>query len=689
MLRRNKSILTLTSVLKACACPVWMLAYGLIGDARSAAIPLGYCLCTAASLVHFARTKRFAGFRLRQGLLIFLLPLFMHVSLGGFVASSGVILWSLLGPLTFLLFQGARQSVIWFALFVLAVAGAGLAEGALSAAPTAVPAGLRTCFFAMNIITVSGIVYAAVRYFVGLLAEEQEKLARLIASSAEAFDDVTRWSTLVAAQVAEAIGADEVAVWTVEAEQMTNITGGATGAPTRDDVLVAARRKTGLQRPSDTVIPVLGLSGDVYGALVVAGRNVTWSEATRRVVDSFARHLGSALELARMRKALAEAAERRRATHEDMLRRGIDILHLCPQCSRCYDQNALRCSDDGCELSAPRPLPYRIAGRHRLIKVVGSGGMGTVYKAHDERLGRDVAVKIIKAEHFNDERIRMRFEMEARAVARIDHPGVATVYDSGELEDGSLYIVMEWLKGCDLAQLLRRCGPGTPAQVARLLRAGSAALGAAHAAGLIHRDIKPENLFLVPTPGAPGGFDVKVLDFGVVKEVSSEDRVTRTGMLIGTPMYMSPEQIHEKAVDTRSDVYSFAAVIYEALTGRRVCRSDQFAAILFDIVKYTPPPVSSFVPHTPAGVDAAIARALAKSREQRPADIVAWAASFAQALEAVPSPCRGWVLQDGGDDWAAAYLADTIEVSRERGERASTPTAATQAAVATAALPRP
>jgi serine/threonine protein kinase len=325
-----------------------------------------------------------------------------------------------------------------------------------------------------------------------------------------------------------------------------------------------------------------------------------------------------------------------------MLDRGIDLLRVCPSCWRCYDQRAEKCEADGASLQPLEALPFRIAGRYRMVRFVGEGGMGTVYRAHDERLAREVAVKVLRGEHFNNPTLRARFEHEARAVARIDHPGVIAVYDSGENEDGSLYIVMEWLSGVDLGQLLASCGPGTPREVAELLRQGAAALGAAHRAAIVHRDIKPENIFLSPAPG--GGLRVKLLDFGVAKELAGESAsLTQTGIVIGTPLYMAPEQVRGDPVGPRCDLYSFAAVAYEALCGRRVTAASDYVRILMAVVDEQPPPsISSALPDAPAEVDHAFARALAKRPDARPGDVEEWVGSFVDALERMPARAAGW-----------------------------------------------
>jgi serine/threonine protein kinase len=258
------------------------------------------------------------------------------------------------------------------------------------------------------------------------------------------------------------------------------------------------------------------------------------------------------------------------------------------------------------------------------------------------KLARDVAIKLVRPEHFGDAELRARFEREARAIARITHPGVIALFDSGELPDGTAFLVMEKLRGHDLSHYLLECGPGTPRQVASLARQAGAALAAAHAAGVVHRDVKPANLFLADDAA---GFRVKVLDFGLAKSMAHEKGLTRTGMVVGTPEYMSPEQVSGEEVDARSDVYALGAVCYEALVGRRAIRGEDLGRILANVLDAVPEPASSILPGVPAEASDALAAALAKERSLRPADVAAWAAAFATALEQMPEGITpGWKL---------------------------------------------
>lgn len=497
------------------------------------------------------------------------------------------------------------------------------------------------------------------------LLEAQERISRLVESSPGSFEGIPEWSRVVAADVSAAIGADAIGIFEVDRDNVTAVSDSGLQAPSRAELETAlAAQSTGLDfacqgsddaarnehaTPSPgfagsgdrTVVPVTGMSGELCGALVISGRDVVWGDTERRLVAGFAHQLGAALDMARMRRQLEIAEERRVVTRREMHDRGIATLQICPRCGRCYDHAAVTCPEDGASLESPRPLPYLLLGRYRFLQVLGQGGMGVVFSAHDEKLGRDVAVKLIRPEHWANAKVKQRFEREARAVARIQHPGVVELHDSGALDDGTAFLVMEKLAGCDLRLLLKTHGRGKPAQVAQLLRQGCSALRAAHHAGVVHRDLKPENVFLVDDPS---GFRVKILDFGIAKSMAFDKGLTQTGLIVGTPAYMAPEQVQGEEVDSRADVYSFAAVGFEALTGKKAVTGSDLGGILIQVLNQVPPPVSTLVPGIPPEVDAAFESGLAKAAAQRLKDIELWCSSFVELLEKVPGDAAtpGW-----------------------------------------------
>jgi ligand-binding sensor domain-containing protein/rRNA maturation protein Nop10 len=464
------------------------------------------------------------------------------------------------------------------------------------------------------------------------LRQAQEKISKLLESAPAASQSIAAWSRALAEDVAQSIGVERIGLWEVDKEILSPLSDSGLKPPSLEELRGLASvegegRKDGQER---TMVPMRGTSGQLCGALVIAGRSLEWGDTERRLVAGLAHQLGGALEMSRMRRQLAAAEKRRAATRREMQEQGIATLQLCPSCGRCYDHTLTLCTEDGVALEAPRPLPYLLFDRYRLLRVLGQGGMGMVLGAHDQKLGRDVAIKLIRPEHFGEEDLKERFEREAQTVARIHHEGVIALHDSGELPDGTAFIVMERLEGCDLGLVLKTYGAGTPQQVAALVRQGCSALAAAHRAGVVHRDIKPENIFLVD---AAGGFRVKLLDFGLAKSMSFEKGLTQTGVVVGTPKYMSPEQVRHEDVDPRSDVYSFACVCYEALSGRKAIAGDDLGRILIDVLNTLPPPISSLVPGVPPEVDAMLEFALAKDRSQRPTSIEAWGVALAELLD--------------------------------------------------------
>jgi len=390
-----------------------------------------------------------------------------------------------------------------------------------------------------------------------------------------------------------------------------------------------------------TMVPIKGMTGELYGALVVTGHMV-WSEAEKHLVASFAHQLGGTLEVQRMRKRLAEAEERRLAKREEMQERGIATLLVCPACGRCYDHTVTSCEEDAAGLEATRLLPYRIADRYRLSKFLGEGGMGAVFKAEDEKLSRFVSIKIIKAELLDDPFMRMRISREARLIAQIQHPGVVSIYDFGEVPDGSAFIVMEFLQGLDLAEVLKRAGPGTPQEVATVLTQVGDALYTTHTLGVIHRDLKPANLFVVPSSS---GFQVKVLDFGLAKSIGEDVSLTVSGMLVGTPAYMSPEQIRGQALNGQSDLYSLACVAYELLSGQRPFDAENIPDILTKVLLDCADPLSSKLPGAPAQLESIFFEALKKDPGERPKTLSLWIEQIVPILMKTPSSVSGWRLE--------------------------------------------
>jgi tRNA A-37 threonylcarbamoyl transferase component Bud32 len=256
-----------------------------------------------------------------------------------------------------------------------------------------------------------------------------------------------------------------------------------------------------------------------------------------------------------------------------------------------------------------------LAGRYRLQSRIAVGGMGEVWRADDTVLSRPVAVKTLKSEYVDDPDFRARFRAEARSAARLSHPGIASVHDYGEEPDRA-WLVMELVDGEPLSAILRRERSLRPDRVLDLLAQTATALHAAHAGGVVHRDVKPGNLLV-----RPDGV-LKVTDFGIAS-VADAVPLTRTGIVVGTAYYLSPEQAAGRGVTGQSDLYSLGVVGYECLAGRRLFPGDSPVAVAMAHLHQPPPRLPDTVP---AGVRDLIARALAKDPAERPRDGAAFAA---------------------------------------------------------------
>ena len=263
-----------------------------------------------------------------------------------------------------------------------------------------------------------------------------------------------------------------------------------------------------------------------------------------------------------------------------------------------------------------------ISGRYRLIAPLGEGGMATIWRAVDEQLDREVAVKILRPQFSSDPGFAARFKQEARAAGGLSHPNIVSVYDYGtDGADGEQYIVMELVDGRDLSTILRDRGSLSMDDSVRIAIGVASALEVAHRKGIVHRDVKPGNILITD------GGDVKVTDFGIARAVS-EASMTVTGTTLGSVHYFSPEQARGDEVTGASDVYSLGIVLFEMLTGRRPFEADTAAAVALKRLNEDPPTPTAIGRPQPAGLEAIVMRALARE----PADRFPDAGAMAEAL---------------------------------------------------------
>ena len=336
-----------------------------------------------------------------------------------------------------------------------------------------------------------------------------------------------------------------------------------------------------------------------------------------------------------------------------------------------------RCPDHGLPFvdlrDASDPLlGTTIAGRFTILGRLGRGSMGAVYRARQETVGRDVALKLVRQDRAHDPETKGRFEREARAISALASPHTVTAFDFGEAEDGSWFLAMEMLEGETLGERLRRFGRLDWFDAVRFTRDALKSLAEAHGKGIIHRDLKPDNLFLSRVPSSLGGApqeSCKVLDFGIAKWSRNDDETqidqleTQAGTVFGTPRYMSPEQAQGSPLDARSDLYSLGVLLYQMLSGRAPFVDDDAVVVMARHIKDPPPHFDSMTPavDVPDSIAALLWRTLAKSPADRPASAEQMIAELdaaeisiravesgprlsLAAPEITPAPRRNWLI---------------------------------------------
>ena len=353
----------------------------------------------------------------------------------------------------------------------------------------------------------------------------------------------------------------------------------------------------------------------------------------------------------------------------------------CPTCGLRFGRDARFCPFDGVKLAPASYDPLRdpllgttVEGRYEVLEVLGEGGTGRVYKVRHVALGRLFAMKILRRDLARDEALAARFIQEAQATARVRHPHIIEITDYGNLSEGTPFFVTELLVGQTLRGVIKDEGPLPLPRALGILKQIAAAVGAAHAAGIVHRDLKPDNIFLVGDQGA--AIDIRVVDFGAAKVVGAS-RMTRDGIVYGTPHYMSPEQASGQPVDHRSDIYSLGIIMYEMFTGRVPFEADTYMGVLTQHMFVQPVPPSHVVGASAElmGLEQIILICLAKGPEDRYASMQALSGQIERALsdcgpsaqpmgEAVPGEAQRGAQRDPNGTPPAD--ADPVILPRQR-----------------------
>ena len=361
---------------------------------------------------------------------------------------------------------------------------------------------------------------------------------------------------------------------------------------------------------------------------------------------------------------------------------------MCPRCQRRFDEGLARpvCPDDGAHLlrladvaaSDGDPMLGRVlAGRFTILARLGAGSMGTVYRAKQAPIGREVAIKILRSDRAIDEVSRARFLREARANSLLTSPNTVTVFDFGQSENGDFYLAMELLEGESLGQRIKRLGRIGVEEAIDTAKQALRSLSEAHAKGIIHRDLKPDNLFYARVHTNEKYEEiVKVLDFGIAKMLQADGELamnaveTQAGTVFGTPRYMSPEQAQGKPLDARSNLYSLGVILYHMLAGRPPYTDDDAIVVMARHIKTPPRPINEVSPEArvPAEVEAFVMRVLSKEPEKRPDSAEAMVAELTRVKETA-------VVTSG----VRASLVSGLENVLERSPRSVPPPAASAA----------
>lgn len=320
------------------------------------------------------------------------------------------------------------------------------------------------------------------------------------------------------------------------------------------------------------IVPITGTRERLVGVLLLGLRmsDEPYSAMDLRLLQGIAAQIGLVYENQHLQARVRMDADVRRDVLARLEDRSVSLLKECPACGVCYESAADRCAHDGAELALTLPIERTLDGKYRLERALGRGGFGAVFEASDLRLQRQVAAKVMMGSLFGDPAALRRFEREARAAAKIDHPAITRVHDYGAVGSGGAYLIMELVPGRTWRAELRRSGVIAPPRAAEWFRQLLDGLRFAHGMGIVHRDLKPENVMVVDTSG---GEALKIMDFGLAKVLDSGTGATESVSVAGTAMgtlgYMAPEVLTGGLVDARADIFAVGVMVVETLTGVR------------------------------------------------------------------------------------------------------------------------
>ncbi len=399
------------------------------------------------------------------------------------------------------------------------------------------------------------------------------------------------------------------------------------------------------------IVPIASTGDRLVGVLLLGERKSEepFSATDRRLLQGIAAQIGLVYENQHLKDRVRRDADVRRDVLARLDEGGVTLLKECPACGRCYDGGVERCEGDGVELALTLPIERTLDGKYRLNCALGRGGFGAVYEAFDQRLQRQVAAKVMMGSLFGDQTALRRFEREARAAAKIDHPHITRVYDYGSVGSGGAFLIMELVAGRTWRAELQRTGFVAPARAAEWFRQLLDGLQFAHGMGIVHRDLKPENVMIVSPKTNEGAGEeadhIKIMDFGLAKVLDAgtgaTESVTISGTALGTLGYMAPEALTGGLVDERTDLFAIGVMAIETVTGSRPFTGQTPEQVLTALLR------SEY--HLPGtGVemrtlDAIVQRCIAKD----PRDRYASASELARDLVPALARCEGTATPNG------------------------------------------